>query len=56
MYMKVIGRSLWNELSVSKRNCCRENHVDLDCNKQKNKLNKDRHLLLLFISKIIPWR
>ena len=30
MYMKLIGRILWNELSVWMRNWSRENHFDLD--------------------------
>ena len=42
MYMKVIGRSLWNELSVSKRNCCRENHFDLGCVKNEKKISTNK--------------
>ena len=38
MYIKLIGRILWNELSVGMRNCYRENHLDFDCVKIKNKL------------------
>ena len=54
MYMKLIGRILWNELSVWMRNWSRENHFDLDRIKIriryqqiKNKLNKDYLFLFL---------
>ena len=40
--MKSIGGILWIDLSVWIRNCRRENHFDLDCAKNKNKISANK--------------
>ena len=50
MYVKLIGG--FYELSVWIKNCRRENHFDIDCVKNKNKIStkqaKKKDYLLLF--------